>query len=494
MDIRVRFAPSPTGPLHIGGARSALFNYLWARKNKGTFIVRSEDTDLERSSRESEQNILEALRWLNIQWDEGIEVGGERGPYRQTERLALYRDYTEKLLDNGDAYYCYCSEEEIEQERQTLIAKGQTPRYLGKCRHLSTEQRTVLETEGRKPVVRFRVPVTQAIHINDQVRGDVVFDSDGIGDFVLVKSDGIPTYNFAVVVDDVTMNITHVIRGEEHLSNTPRQVLIYQALRLPVPKFAHVSLILNTEGGKMSKRDGDTAVLDYQKKGYLPEAIVNFIAMLGWAPSGKEEFYTLDELAEVFSLDRVSKSPAVFDLQKLNYINAHYIKVSAPERLAELALPYVGEMGILPQEERSDKQQEWFTNFIKAISGKITHMAEVKDFIHYFHGPVPLEPEGEALEVLRGEQVPAVLGLFRKKVREVELLSGATVKVLLKQMTKELKLGGKLVYMPVRVALTGQMHGPELYDVIPLLGGENALKRLEVTEKRYLRGLRSPQG
>ena len=494
MDIRVRFAPSPTGPLHIGGARSALFNYLWARKNKGTFIVRSEDTDLERSSRESEQNILEALRWLNIQWDEGIEVGGERGPYRQTERLALYRDYTEKLLDNGDAYYCYCSEEEIEQERQTLIAKGQTPRYLGKCRHLSTEQRTVLETEGRKPVVRFRVPVTQAIHINDQVRGDVVFDSDGIGDFVLVKSDGIPTYNFAVVVDDVTMNITHVIRGEEHLSNTPRQVLIYQALRLPVPKFAHVSLILNTEGGKMSKRDGDTAVLDYQKKGYLPEAIVNFIAMLGWAPSGKEEFYTLDELAEVFSLDRVSKSPAVFDLQKLNYINAHYIKVSAPERLAELALPYVGEMGILPQEERSDKQQEWFANFIKAISGKITHMAEVKDFIHYFHGPVPLVPEGEALEVLRGEQVPAVLGLFRKKVREVELLSGATVKVLLKQMTKELKLGGKLVYMPVRVALTGQMHGPELYDVIPLLGGENVLKRLEVTEKRYLRGLRSPQG
>ncbi len=494
MDIRVRFAPSPTGPLHIGGARSALFNYLWARKNKGTFIVRSEDTDLERSSRESEQNILEALRWLNIQWDEGIEVGGERGPYRQTERLALYRDYTEKLLDNGDAYYCYCSEEEIEQERQTLIAKGQTPRYLGKCRHLSTEQRTVLETEGRKPVVRFRVPVTQAIHINDQVRGDVVFDSDGIGDFVLVKSDGIPTYNFAVVVDDVTMNITHVIRGEEHLSNTPRQVLIYQALRLPVPKFAHVSLILNTEGGKMSKRDGDTAVLDYQKKGYLPEAIVNFIAMLGWAPSGKEEFYTLDELAEVFSLDRVSKSPAVFDLQKLNYINAHYIKVSAPERLAELALPYVGEMGILPQEERSDKQQEWFANFIKAISGKITHMAEVKDFIHYFHGPVPLEPEGEALEVLRGEQVPAVLGLFRKKVREVELLSGATVKVLLKQMTKELKLGGKLVYMPVRVALTGQMHGPELYDVIPLLGGENVLKRLEATEKRYLRGLRSPQG
>ncbi|HZK53134.1 MAG TPA: glutamate--tRNA ligase [Desulfosporosinus sp.] len=487
MEIRVRFAPSPTGPLHIGGARSALFNYLWARHNKGKFIVRSEDTDLERSSKESEQNILEALRWLNIQWDEGIEVGGEYGPYRQTDRLDLYKDYTKQLFDSGHAYYCYCSEEELEQERQTLIAQGETPRYRGKCRELTTEQRAVLEAEGRKPVVRFRVPETEAIHVIDQVRGDVVFDSDGIGDYVIVKSDGIPTYNFAVVVDDVTMKITHIIRGEEHLSNTPRQVLIYQALGLPVPEFAHVSLILNTEGGKMSKRDGDTAVLDYKQKGYLPEAIVNFIAMLGWAPTGEEEFYTLDELTEVFSLDRVSKSPAVFDLKKLNYINSHYIKGADPERLAELALPFVAEMGILPQGERSDQQQQWFIGFIEAISEKLSHMAEVKDFVHYFHGAVPMDPEGEALEVLQGEQIPSVLKLFGDKVREVELLSETTVKILLKQITKELKLGGKLVYMPIRVALTGQMHGPELYAVIPLLGKENVLKRLEVAEKRSLR-------
>ncbi|TGE33111.1 glutamate--tRNA ligase [Desulfosporosinus sp. Sb-LF] len=486
MEIRVRFAPSPTGPLHIGGARSALFNYLWACKNKGTFIVRSEDTDLERSSRESEHNILESLRWLNIQWNEGIEVGGEHGPYRQTDRLALYREYTEKLVDSGHAYYCYCTEEELEQERQALSAKGETPRYLGKCRTLTSEQRAVLEKEGRKPVVRFRVPEGQAIHIMDHVRGDVVFDSNGIGDYVIVKSDGIPTYNFAVVIDDTTMNITHVIRGEEHLSNTPRQVLIYQALGLPTPEFAHISLILNTEGGKMSKRDGDTAVMDYQKKGYLPEAIANFIALLGWAPSGEEEFYTLDELTEAFSLDRVSKSPAVFDLQKLNYMNAHYLKKAAPERLAELALPHVQEIGILPQGEQSPEQQQWLIGVVKAISEKIAYMAEVKDFVHYFHGDVPMEPEGEALEVLRGEQVPTVFGLFKEKLQAVESLSEAEVKVLLKQMTKELKLGGKFVYMPVRVALTGQMHGPELYDIIPLLGRENVLKRLEVTEKRYL--------
>ncbi|GAB6153034.1 glutamate--tRNA ligase [Desulfosporosinus burensis] len=486
MGIRVRFAPSPTGPLHIGGARSALFNYLWARKNKGIFIVRSEDTDLERSSRESEHNILEALRWLNIQWDEGIEVGGEHGPYRQTDRLALYKEYTEKLIASGNAYYCYCSEEELEQERQALIAKGETPRYLGKCRQLTPEQRAALELEGRKPVVRFRVPEGQAIHISDQVRGDVVFDSDGIGDYVIVKSDGIPTYNFAVVVDDLTMKITHVIRGEEHLSNTPRQVLIYQALGLPAPEFAHISLILNTEGGKMSKRDGDTAVIDYQKKGYLPEAIVNFIALLGWAPSGEEEFYTLAELTEAFSLDRVSKSPAVFDRHKLNYINSHYIKKTAPERLAELALPHVEELGISPLGERSADQQQWFNDFIGAISEKISYMAEAKEFVHYFHGDVPLSPEGEALEVLKGEQVSSVLALFKDKILELDVLSGANVKTLLKQITKELKLGGKLVFMPVRVALTGQIHGPELYDVIPLLGRENVLKRIEVTKAHYL--------
>ncbi|AET65941.1 glutamyl-tRNA synthetase [Desulfosporosinus orientis DSM 765] len=485
MTIRVRFAPSPTGPLHIGGARSALFNYLWARKNNGTFIVRSEDTDLERSSRKSEQNILEALRWLNIQWNEGIEVGGDHGPYRQTDRLGLYAEYTEKLIAGGHAYYCYCSEEEIEQERQELLAKGETPRYLGKCRHLTAEQRAALEIEGRKPVVRFRVPKGQAIHISDQVRGDVVFESDGIGDYVIVKSDGIPTYNFAVVVDDITMGITHVIRGEEHLSNTPRQVLIYQALGVPAPEFAHISLIHNSEGRKMSKRDGDTAVIDYQRKGYLSEAIVNFIALLGWAPSGEKEFYTLDELAEAFTLDRVSKSPAVFDRHKLDYINTHYLKETSLEQLAELALPHLEELNIPSREKRSTEQQEWLETFVKAILDKISYLAEAKNYIHYFHGSIPLEPDGEAIDVLKGEQVPGVLALFKRKVQETETLTGETVKTLLKQMTKELKLGGKLVYMPVRVALTGQMHGPELYDIIPLLGRENVLGRIAMTEERY---------
>jgi nondiscriminating glutamyl-tRNA synthetase len=483
--LKVRFAPSPTGPLHIGGARSALFNFLLAQKENGVFIVRSEDTDLERSSRESEHNILEALRWLNIQWNEGIEVGGENGPYRQTERLKIYQEYTNKLLANGNAYHCYCSEEELEQERQELIAKGETPRYLGKCRNLTPEERQAYEAAGRKPVVRFRVPEGQQIVINDQVRGEVIFESDGIGDFVIVKSDGIPTYNFAVVIDDTTMSVTHVIRGEEHLSNTPRQILIYQALGLPTPEFAHISLILNTEGRKMSKRDGDTAVIDYQAKGYLPEAVVNFIALMGWSPAGEQEFFTLEEMIQAFSLDRVSKSPAVFDINKLNYISSHYIKNAEPERLAQIALPYLQEMEVFAQGELSEQEGAWLNHYVKAIVNHLSFMAQVKDFVHYFHGPTAPEPEGEALEILKGEQVSEVLNLFASKLKELEQINVDNTKALLKQITKELKLGGKQVYMPIRIALTGQMHGPELYDIIPLLGLENVLSRLENT-KRYL--------
>lgn len=480
--LKVRFAPSPTGPLHIGGARSALFNYLLARKENGVFIVRSEDTDLERSSRESEHNILEALRWLNIQWNEGIEVGGENGPYRQTERLDLYREYTNKLLASGKAYHCYCSEEELEQERQELIAQGETPRYRGKCRNLTPEEQEKYEAEGRKPVVRFRVPEGEQIVIPDRVRGEVIFESDGIGDFVIVKSDGIPTYNFAVVIDDTTMNVTHVIRGEEHLSNTPRQLLIYQALSLPTPEFAHISLILNTEGRKMSKRDGDTAVIDYQAKGYLPEAVVNFIALMGWSPAGEEEFFTLEEMTQAFSLDRVSKSPAVFDLNKLNFMNAQYIKKASPERLTDMALPYLQEVGIMPQGEISEQERTWVSQYVQAIINHLSYLAQVKDFVHYFHGAEAPAPEGEALEIINGEQVPEVLNLLASKLKELDQVTVENTKPLLKQITKELKLGGKQVYMPIRIALTGQMHGPELYDIIPLLGLENVLSRLEHTK------------
>lgn len=480
MNIRVRYAPSPTGPQHIGGARSALFNYLLARKHNGTFIVRSEDTDLERSSPVWEQNIFEALRWLGIEWNEGLEVGGEFGPYRQTERLALYREYTERLIREGKAYYCFCTEEEAEKERQEQLARGETPHYAGRCRNLTAAEHAALIAAGRRPVVRFKVPAGQQILVSDLVRGDVVFDSDGIGDFIIVKSDGIPVYNFAVVIDDITMRITHVIRGEEHLSNTPRQILLYEALGAPKPQFAHISLILNTEGHKMSKRDGDTAVLDYRDKGYLPEAVVNFIALLGWAPPGEQEYLTMDELVENFSLERVSKSPAVFDLNKLNWINAKYIRQAAPERLAELCFPYLREAGVFPAEgEISAAQRQWVIDFVRAVADKLSYLAEIKDYIPYVSGTEFPAPTGEAAGILQGQEVSLVLDVFRQKLLAAEELSVESVKTLLKQLTKELKLPPKLVYMPLRVALTGQMHGPELYSIIPLLGKENVLARLE---------------
>lgn len=483
MSVRVRFAPSPTGPLHIGGARSALFNYLFAAGKGGTFILRVEDTDLERSSRESETGIIEALRRLGISWGEGIEVGGENGPYRQTERLDIYRQYTEKLLEAGKAYLCYCTEEELEQERRELIARGDTPRYLGKCRDLTEEQRREYEAQGRKPAVRFRVPEGQSVVINDLVRGKVVFESDGIGDYIIVKSDGIPTYNYAVVIDDVLMSITHVIRGEEHLSNTPRQVLIYEALGVPAPDFAHISLILNAEGRKMSKRDGDTAVIDYFNKGYLPQAVVNFIALLGWSPSGEQEFFSMEELIREFSLERVSKSPAVFDLNKLNYINSYYLKQTPAEELVDPALPFLQSEGLFVREPLTAEERQWITVFLDTVKEKINNLSELREYIRYFTGGQADVPAEEAIAILRAETFPAVIGLFREKVESTEELNPQAAKAILKQIAKELNLKGKDVFMPVRIALTGQMHGPDLDAIIALLGKENIRRRLETTGK-----------
>ena len=320
--MKVRFAPSPTGPFHIGGARSALFNWLLARKEEGTFVLRIEDTDLARSTRESEENIKASLQWLGMNWDEGVDVGGENGPYRQTERLELYKEVTQRLLDEGHAYECYCSAEELDAVRQDQMDRGETPKYNGHCDHLDEETKAKYIAEGRKPTIRLRVPLNKTYTFDDMVRGRVSFESNGVGDFVIVKSDGIPVYNFAVVMDDHMMGITHVIRAEEHLSNTPRQMAIYEALGWDIPTFGHISLILGKDYKKMSKRHGATSVEQYKQLGYLPEALVNFLALLGWAPEGEEEFFTPDELIKAFSMDRVAKNPAVFDIDKLNHINS----------------------------------------------------------------------------------------------------------------------------------------------------------------------------
>ena len=476
-EIRVRFAPSPTGPFHIGGARSALFNWLYARKTGGKLILRIEDTDLERSSKESEENIKAALKWLGMSWDEGVDVGGEYGPYRQTERLDLYKKYTDKLLAEGKAYYCYCTDEELEAERQALIADSKMPRYMGKCHHLTSEQIAAYQKEGRKPTVRFKVPAGQRIVINDMVRGDVAFESDGIGDFVIVKSDGIPTYNYAVVIDDALMHITHVIRAEEHLSNTPRQCLVYDALGFDKPIFGHISLILGKDRTKMSKRHGATSVDQYRQLGYIPEGIVNFLALLGWAPNSEQEIFTTEELIKAFSMDHVAKNPAVFDLDKLNWINQHYVRQMNDDAFFALAETHLKESGFMTGKE-DEQQLAWLKKVALTSKAHISYGAQIPEIVGmYFSDDFEFE-NAEAEAVLQEETVPTVMKMLLEEINKLTVLDAVTVKATFKLVQKTLKLNGKQVFMPIRVALTGNQHGPELAEMIPLFGIERSSKRI----------------
>lgn len=477
-EVRVRFAPSPTGPFHIGGARSALFNWLLARKTGGKLILRIEDTDRERSTPESEENIKAALKWLGMDWDEGVDVGGEYGPYHQMERLELYKKYTDQLLVEGKAYYCYCTDEELEEERQSLIKEGKMPRYMGKCRNLTEEQIAQFKAEGRKPTVRFRVPADKQILIKDMVRGNVVFDSNNIGDFVIVKSDGIPTYNYAVVIDDALMHITHVIRAEEHLSNTPRQCLIYDALGFKQPVFGHISLILGKDHTKMSKRHGATSVDQYRQLGYLPAGINNFLALLGWAPNSEQEIFSTEELIKEFSMERVAKNPAVFDIDKLNWINQYYMRQLDVEAFFEAAKPHMIEAGYMTGTEEGEKLA-WLKRVVATAQEHVSFAAQIPACVEmYFNDEFAFENE-EAEAVLKAETVPTVIKMLLEELPKIENLDNVAVKALFKQIQKATKLKGKDVFMPIRVALTGNQHGPELAAMVPLLGVERTAKRIK---------------
>lgn len=479
-NIKVRFAPSPTGPFHIGGARSALFNWLLARKEGGQFVLRVEDTDRARSTRESEENIKAALKWLGMDWDEGIDVGGDNGPYRQTERLEIYKQVTDRLLAEGKAYKCYCTADELAAVREEQLEKGETPKYNGHCAHLSPEEEAKYEAEGRSYTIRLRVPTDETYAFDDMVRGHVSFESSGVGDYVIVKSDGIPVYNYAVVIDDHTMGITHVIRAEEHLSNTPRQIAVYRALGWEVPQFGHISLILGADKKKMSKRHGATSVDQYRQQGYLPEAIVNFLALLGWSPEGEEELFSQEELIKQFSMDRVAKNPAVFDIEKLNWINFNYMKQLSDEELLQLCLPHLQKEGFAP-DSLTGEQRDWFTMLCTTFRDHLSYGAQILDFIGLFASDtVFLETghEEELKAVLAEESADTVLADFKARVEAMEEVTPEAVKLAIKAVMKDNALKGKFVFMPIRVALTGQMHGPDLNNIITLLGKDKTLQRL----------------
>lgn len=476
--VRVRYAPSPTGHLHIGGARTALFNYLFAKKHNGAFIIRIEDTDQKRNVDQGIENQLENLRWMGITWDESVDKDGGYGPYRSMERLDVYRTYVDRLLESGKAYPCYCTEEELEAEREAQRARNEMPRYAGRCRHLSTERKEALEAEGRTASIRFHVPEQREYAVDDIVRGRVTFDSDGIGDFVIVKKDGIPTYNFAVTVDDALMDISHVIRGEEHLSNTPRQLMIYEALEFDRPRFAHVSLILNEQRQKLSKRDESIMqfIEQYRERGYLPEALVNFLVLLGWAPEGEKELFTQEELKSIFALERVSKSPAVFDTGKLKWMNNHYLRQADLERVTELTLPHLEAAGRIFRPV-SNEMESWLSELVDLYREQMHDAADIVELSSlFFEKEVYYDAQAE--DVLDGEQVADVLHTFSDRLKAVEAFNPEEIKQALKATQKETGHKGKKLFMPVRVAVTGQMKGPDLNRTLYLLGREEVLRRL----------------
>jgi nondiscriminating glutamyl-tRNA synthetase len=471
--VRVRFAPSPTGHLHLGGARTALFNWLFAKSNGGSFVLRVEDTDVARSTADSERAVLSDLAWLGLEWDEGPDVGGPHGPYRQSERLDIYREHADRLLEGGDAFLCYCTDEELEKKRKASLADGRDPRYDGTCRELGRAEREAREAEGRKPVVRF---LTQArdVKVHDLVRGDVEFGQEMLGDFVVLRSDGRPTYNFAVVVDDALMEISHVIRAEEHLPNTMRQVLVYEALGFTKPSFAHVSLIVDKDRSKLSKRRGATSVAEFRELGYLPGALVNYLALLGWSPTDDRELFTREELPEVFDLARVSSSPAAFDQDKLDWVNAHHLREEPLERVAELARAFTEAAGL------NEPSTERFEAMVALVRPRVDRLSDVPRAISiFFDGAWDLEDEARvALQDPAGAGVVAALRDALGSGGDAGELTSARFKELLTEAGKTCGAKGKALYAPVRAALTGATHGPGLGEVAEILGQERVVARL----------------
>ncbi|MBB4825335.1 nondiscriminating glutamyl-tRNA synthetase [Sporosarcina luteola] len=478
-EVRVRYAPSPTGHLHIGGARTALFNYLFARHHGGKFIIRIEDTDTERNIEAGELSQLDNLKWLGIHHDESVDVGGPYGPYRQTERLDLYTQYAKEMLEKGHAYKCFCTTEELDAERERQKASGiAAPMYSGTCRHLTAEEVAEKEAAGTPYTIRMKVPENVTYEVDDMVRGKVAFESKDVGDWVLVKANGIPTYNFAVVIDDHLMKISHVFRGEEHLTNTPKQLMIYDVFGWEYPRFGHMTLIVNEDRKKLSKRDESIIqfISQYKDLGYLPDAMFNFFALLGWSPGGEEEIFSHDELVKLFNESRLSKSPSMFDKQKLTWMNNQYVKKRSLDEVIELTLPHLQAAGCVP-ENMTDEQRAWVHDLIALYHTQLSYGAEIVELTAQFFTD-EVEYDEQSKEVLAGEQVPEVMASFHTQLSELETFDADSIKSAIKAVQKETGHKGKNLFMPIRVVATGQMHGPELPESIALIGREKTLKRV----------------
>ena len=470
---RVRFAPSPTGELHVGNARTALFNWMFARHHGGSLVLRVEDTDESRSALSYQVSLLDDLKWLGLDWDEGPEKNGAYGPYKQSERLDLYAEHLKKLIDDDLVYPCYCTEEELEEERQALILSKRMPRYMGKCRNLSTGERDALAAQGRKPSWRFKVPPT-TVEFNDLVRGLIRFEGESIGDFIIVRSNGMPAYNFAVVIDDHLMAITHVIRGEDHLSNTALQIMLYRALGFEPPVFAHHCLILGKDHAKLSKRHGSVSVGEFRRMGYLPEALLNYLGLLGSSFADAREVLSQSEMVEAFSLERASKSGAVFDEEKLRWLNAVYIRSLTADDLMNRLLPFLRRAGYQPEE----LDPLWLKQIVETVKDELTALADIGEHIALFFDS-RYRMTSEAKQVLDSAGAKKVVLAFGEYLDTAAGLPLEIYAAAIKHARESSGIKGRDLFMPVRAALTGKVKGPELEKVFAILGKESAVKRLK---------------
>jgi glutamyl-tRNA synthetase len=458
--VRVRFAPSPTGHLHIGGARTAFFNWLFARHNNGSFILRIEDTDRTRSTEEYIDSIMEGMRWLNLDWD--------AGPFRQTDRFALYQRYAHRLLEEGKAYYCYCSPEELEQRRQEALAQGRSIKYDGRCRNLNNPP------PDRTPAIRFMMPQEGETIVNDLIRGKVAFDNSQLDDLIILRSDDTPTYNFTVVVDDVDMNITHVIRGDDHLNNTPKQIHIYQSLGHAVPSFAHLPMILGSDKARLSKRHGATSVMAYRDMGYLSEALVNYLVRLGWS-YGDQEVFTVEELIRYFSFEHIGKSAAIFNPEKLIWLNSQYMMKSTPEKLVDLVMPFLIKEAVIKEGQMIDRA--WLAKAIYSLQERAKTLLELAQSLVYFLAE-DIEYNVKAKERFLNDKYLAFLTDVQESLGTVEVFVAAEIEKVFTAISQKhnTKLGN--IAQPVRAAVTGRTESPGIFDVLEILGKEKTLRRL----------------
>ena len=473
--VRVRYAPSPTGYLHIGNARTALFNYLFAKHTNGDFIIRIEDTDVNRNVKDGVKSQLDNLKWLGVNWDESVDLGGDYGPYAQLERMeaGIYQPYIDELLEKGLAYRCFCTSEELEKETEAQKQRGEIPKYSGKCRHL-TEDEIQAKLEAKESYsIRFKVPENVDIAWKDMVKGDISFNSNDVsGDFNIVKRDGIPTYNFVVVLDDHLMEISHVLRGEDHISNTPKQIMIYNALGFDVPKFGHMALIVNEEGKKLSKRD--TSIIqfieDYKKLGYLPEAMFNFISLLGWSPTGEEEIFSKEELVNIFDENRLSKSSAKFDVNKLSWINNQYIKKLDNDKYLNLVKPFISDIDL------SNFSDEAINNICLLFKDQISYGAQITELVKEF---INTDLEDEAITFIKENDCINVINEFKNQLINNDVKNEDDVKSLIKEVGNITGNKGKMLFMAIRIAISGKMHGPEIPNIITIFGKDNIINIID---------------